>query len=51
MALDVPILHVLIFEVCQSLLPEFLIVFAFFSAVICAVMGRRNAGAGRLHPD
>lgn len=41
MAFDIPLLDVLVFDVYQTLLPDFLISFAFFTAVIFAVMGRR----------
>lgn len=46
MAFGNPILDVLVFDVYQTLLPDFLIAFAFFTAVIFAVMGRRF-GSGR----
>lgn len=46
MAFDIPLLDVLVFDVYQTLLPDFLIAFAFFTAVIFAVMGRRF-GPGR----
>lgn len=46
MAFGNPILDVLVFDVYQTLLPDFLIAFAFFTAVIFAVMGRR-LGPGR----
>ena len=46
MAFGNPILDVLVFDVYQSLLPDFLIAFAFFTAVNFAVIGRRF-GSGR----
>lgn len=46
MTFDIPLLDVLVFDVYQTLLPDFLIAFAFFTAVIFAIMGRRF-GPGR----
>lgn len=43
---DNPILDLLVFDLYQSYLPDFLIAFAFFTAVIYGVMGKR-LGAGR----